>query len=115
MTVKEKQDIKRKLNLINHAKQIGSVKKAYRYFGISRATYYVRIAKYKKEGEKGLINSKPCLENPILRTPLYIEEKVIYLRKKYRFGPLRIYWYLKRFHDIQTSESSVYRIQKETV
>ncbi|NQT76847.1 MAG: IS481 family transposase [Bacteroidetes bacterium] len=110
MTVKEKRDIKRKLNLINHAKEIGNVKKACRYFGISRSTYYVWIERYEKDGEKGLINSKPCPENPKLRTPMYIEEKVIYLRKKYHFGPQRIYWYLKRFHQIQTSESSVYRI-----
>jgi ACT domain-containing protein len=41
MTVKEKRDIKRKLNLINHAKEIGNVKKACWYFGISRSTYYV--------------------------------------------------------------------------
>jgi len=110
MTVKEKRDIKRKLNLINHAKEIGNVKKACRYFGISRSTYYVWVERYKKSGEKGLINSKPCPENPKLRTPMYIEEKVIYLRKKYHFGPQRIYWYLMRFHQIQTSESSVYRI-----
>jgi len=70
----------------------------------------VWVEKYKLYGEKGLINSKPCPENPRLRTPKYIEDKVLYLRKKYHFGPERIYLYLKRFHDIQTSESSVYRI-----
>jgi len=37
MTVKEKRDIKRKLNVINHAKKIGSVKKACRYYGVSSA------------------------------------------------------------------------------
>lgn len=112
MTVKEKRDIKRKLDLLNHAKRIGNVKKACRYFGISKTSYYVWLEKYNKDGEKGLINSKPCPENPTLRTPKYIEEKVIYHRKKYHFGPQRIYWYLKRFHQIQTSESSVCRILK---
>jgi len=47
-----------------------------------------------------------------LRTPTEVEEKVIYLRKKYHFGPERIYLYLKRYLNIQTSESSVYRILK---
>jgi transposase InsO family protein len=70
------------------------------------------VEKYKLYGEKGLINNKPCPENPRLRTPKHIEEKVLYLRKKYHFGPERIHLYLKRFHDIQTSESSVYRILK---
>ncbi len=58
----------------------------------------------------GLINQKPCPENLKLRTPIEVEEKVIYLRKKYHFGPERIYLYLKRYLDIETSESSVYRI-----
>jgi transposase InsO family protein len=110
MTVKEKRDIKRKLNVINYAKKIGNVKKACRYYGISKAAYYAWIERYGRYGEAGLINKKPCPENPKLRTPKHIEEKVIYLRKKYHFGPERIYMYLKRFHDIQTSESSVYRI-----
>ena len=43
------------------------------------------IKKYKKQGEKGLINQKPCPENLKLRTPIEIEEEVIYLRKKYHF------------------------------
>jgi transposase InsO family protein len=110
MTVKEKRDIKRKLNAINYAKKIGNVMKACRYYGISKAVYYVWIERYGQYGEAGLINKKPCPENPKLRTPKYIEDKVIYLRKKYHFGSQRIYMYLKRFHDIQTSESSVYRI-----
>jgi len=65
---------------------------------------------YRQYGDAGLINKKPCPENLKLRIPKYIEEKVIYLRKKYHFGPERIYMYLKRFHNIQTTESSVYRI-----
>ena len=83
MKVDEKRDIKRKLNVINYARQIGNVKKACRYYGISRSIFYVWVKKYKLYGEKGLINSKPCPENPRLRTPKHIEEKVLYLRKKY--------------------------------
>ena len=110
MTLKEKRDIKRKLDVFNYAKKIGNIKKACRYYGISRSVYYVWVKRYRHHGEAGLINKKPCPENPKLRTPKHIEEKVIYLRKKYHFGPERIYMYLKRFHDIQTTESSVYRI-----
>jgi len=110
MTVKENRDIKKKLNVINYAKKIGNVKKAYRYYGISKSIYYVWIERYRQYGDEGLINNKPCPENLKLRTPKHIEEKVIYLRKKYHFGPERIYMYLKRFHGIQTTESSVCRI-----
>ena len=112
MTTKAKQDIKRKLNVINYAKKTGNVHKACRHFGVSKTIFYVWLARYKKDGEEGLINQKPCPENLKLRTPIEVEERVIYLRKKYHFGPERIYWYLKRYLNIQTSESSVYRILK---
>jgi len=63
MTIKEKRDIKRKLNVINYAKKIGNVNKACRYYGVSKAIYYEWIKKYKKVGERGLINQKPCPGN----------------------------------------------------
>ena len=94
MTVKENRDIKRKLDVFNYAKKIDNIKKACRYYGISRSVYYVWVKRYRHHGEAGLINKKPCPENPKLRTPKHIEEKVIYLRKKYHFGPERIYMYL---------------------
>ncbi len=36
-------------------------------------------------GEKGLINSEPCPENPGLRTPAAIEEKILCLRRNYHY------------------------------
>jgi hypothetical protein len=64
-------------------------------------------AAYAAHGEKGLINSKPCPENPKLRTPLPIEEKILYLRRNYHFGQVRISWYLARYHDIKISSGGV--------
>ena len=81
MTIKEKRDIKRKLNVINYAKKIGNVNKACRHYGVSKTIFYQWIKRYNKEGEQGLINQKPCPENIKLRTPIEVEEKVIYLRK----------------------------------
>ena len=39
-----------------------------------------------------------------------IVEKVLYLRKTYRLGPIPIVWYLARYHAITISEASVYRL-----
>jgi transposase InsO family protein len=39
-----------------------------------------------------------------------IVEKVLYLRKTYRLGPIRIVWYLARYHAITISDAGVYRI-----
>lgn len=44
------------------------------------------------------------------RTPPEREEKVLYLRRKYHLGPMRIVWYLERYHDIRISDSTVSRI-----
>jgi len=56
MTVTEKRDIKRKLNVINYANETGNVNKACRHYGVSKTIYYEWIKRYKK-GEKGLIKN----------------------------------------------------------
>ncbi len=105
-------DIRRKLRALRHFEESGSVSKTSRYFGISRQSFYSWKKAYEQQGEIGLINSKPCPENPALRTPAYIEEKVLYLRKTYHLGPERITMYLERYHGIKISESTSYRILK---
>ena len=107
MNAKEQSDIRRKLRVLNYVKENGNVSKACRYFGISRETYYKWKHDYESKGEASLINSKPCPQNPKLRIPIHIEEKIIHLRKIYYLGQLRISWYLKRYHDINVSQSGV--------
>jgi hypothetical protein len=85
---KGQRDIKRKLRILIYAKEIGNISKACRYFGISRQGFYKWEKAYAAYGEKGLINSKPCPENPSLRIPPEIEEKILYLRKTYHLGQL---------------------------
>ena len=68
-------DISRKLRIFNYAKQIGNVSAAWRHFGISREIYYRWKRAYEKDGEQALVNSKPCPENPKLRTKPEADEK----------------------------------------
>jgi transposase InsO family protein len=106
-------DIKRKLRIFKHAEERGNVSKTCRYFGISRSTYYGWKQRYAQLGEAGLINSKPCPENPKLRVSAEVEEKVLYLRKTYHLGPQRIFWYIQRYHKrLKVSDVTVYRILK---
>ena len=107
MGKKELSDIKRKLRLLEYAKVLGNIAKACRYFGVSRETYYQWLRAYQQKGEIGLINSKPCPENPKLRLPKDIEDKILYLRRTYHFGQQRIAWYLMRYHNIKVSPSGV--------
>ena len=95
---KAKRDIKRKLTVLNHYQKTQNVAKTCRHFGISRASYYVWKARYEQYGEEGLINKKPCPINIRSRVAADIEEKIIYLRKKYHLGPERIYMFIQRYH-----------------
>lgn len=110
MNQKAKSDINRKLKVLRHAEATRNISKTCRYFGISRESFYQWKRAYTKYGDEGLINSRPCPENPKLRTTALIEEKILYLRKHYHFGPLKISWYLKRFHDIHISRSGCYYV-----
>lgn len=105
-------DIRRKLRVFEHTRNTGNISLTYRYFGISRDTFYRWKKVHAERGDEGLINSKPCPHNPALRTPSHIEEKILYLRGKYHLGQVRISWYLERYHGIKISSVGVYNVLK---
>ena len=45
-------------------------------------------------------------------TKVEVVGKIVYLRRRYHFGPHKIAMYLKRYHDVQISPSGVWRILK---
>ena len=87
-----KREIKRKLRVLNHAKETGNISKTCRFFGISRQSFYVRKRTYDKYGEQGLAPKKHGVssEKSPLKTPPEIEEKILYIRCHYHLGQLRI-------------------------
>ncbi len=105
-------DVQRKIKVLRHAEQTGCVAKTCRYFGIGRASFYRWRSAHLKFGEAGLINAKPIPKNPVNWTPPEIADKVLHLRSTYHLGPIRIVWYLARYHDITISEAGVSRILK---
>ncbi|MCK8571704.1 helix-turn-helix domain-containing protein, partial [Yersinia ruckeri] len=110
MNAKAKRDIALKTKALNYANNAKNVAKTCRHFSISRQTYYTWKKAYECYGEQGLINHKPCPENPTRRVAKHIEEQIIYLRTTYHFGPQRISWYLLRFHNIKVSRSGCYYV-----
>ena len=104
--------LQRKLRILRYAEEVGSTVRAYRYFGIARASFYRWKVLYKNGGEAGLVNKKPIPKNPKNRTSPVIVEKVLHLRRTYHLGPIRIVWYLARYHNIKISDAGVYRILK---
>ena len=108
----EERDIQRELKVLQHAEKIGNARKACRYFGVGRSSFYRWRDAYQKHGEAGLKNAKSISKNPTNQTPAEIVDKVLYLRRKYHLGPIRIVWYLARDHGIKISDAGVYRILK---
>lgn len=108
----EERNIQRKLKVLQHAEKIGNARKACRYFGIGRSSFYRWRDAYQKHGEAGLKNAKSIPKNPANQTPPEIVEKILYLRRKYHLGPIRIVWYLERYHSIKISDAGGYRILK---
>ena len=100
--------------VLDHAKQTGSVAKTCRYFGISRASFYRWRQEYLKRGEPGLVPKRPGPKSHPKRTPDAVVEKVLHLRQTYHLGPMRIVWYLARYHDVGISDAGVYRILRRS-
>lgn len=106
----DQREVRRKLRVLGHAEQFGNVSKTCRYFGIGRASIYRWRDAYEREGEAGLANRRSVPHNHPNKTPEAVAEKVLHLRRKYHLGPMRIVWYLERYHGIRISDAGVYRI-----
>jgi len=109
---KDQQELRRKLHILDHAKQSGDVSKTCRYFGIGRASFYRWRSAYQDRGEAGLTNNRSVPHNHPNKTPDAVAQKVLHLRKNYHLGPIRIVWYLERYHGLKISDAGVYRILK---
>ncbi|MFI5615686.1 helix-turn-helix domain-containing protein [Amycolatopsis sp. NPDC051903] len=83
-----------------------------RYFGISRTIFSRWKRRWEDEGVDGLKDrSSAPLHCPTITHPEVVE-KIIHLRQRYHFGPLKIEMYLRRYHDVEIAASTIYRILK---
>jgi len=107
---KVQQDIRRKRQVLDYAQQIGNVRQACRYFGIGRAGFYRWRRAFEREGEAGLVNKRPIARFHPQTTRPEIVEPVLHLQRTYHLGPVRIRWYLARYHGGTVSDATVARI-----
>ena len=98
-----------KLVVLDYAKHVG-VTKACREFEVPRSSFYTWKKRYDEEGPSGLSPKKPIPKNHPRMTPPEVVEKILNIRKEYQLGPMRIKYYLDRYHGINISESTVYRV-----
>ena len=108
----DERKVNRKLRILNHAEKTGNTAKTCRYFGIPRSIFYVWRNAYRQQGNEGLKRKKPIPRSHPNQTPDEIVEKILYLRRKYHLGPMRIMWYMARYHQMRVSDATIYRVLK---
>jgi transposase len=103
--------VRRRLAVLRHVEEVsGNVAMTCRYFGISRPTYYTWLRRYEADGVDGLRDRSKRPRTSLNATRVEVVEKIIHLRQHYHFGPGKIQMYLTRYHDVQISQSGVWRI-----
>jgi len=78
-------------------------------FEIPKSTYYDWKKKYEQGVRKGLERKKPVARSHPKQLSQDTIDKILDLRKTCQLGPARIAWYLERYYNIKTSESTVSR------
>ena len=111
MTTDER-EINRRRRILDHADESGNVAKTCHYFGIPRSLFYVWRNAYHQHGDEGLRRKKPVPKSHPNQTPDEIVEKILYLRRKYHLGPVRIMWYMASYHHMRVSDATIYRVLK---
>jgi transposase InsO family protein len=109
----QQRKIRHRLGVLRHAEEVtGSVAATCRYYGISRPTFYKWLHRFEELGVEGLRDRSSAPLHSPNATSSEVVGKIIYLRRHYHFGPLKISMYLRRYHDIEIGHSAVWRILK---
>jgi len=83
-----------------------------REFEVPKSSFYEWKNAYKRDGVAGLKRKKPVAHSHPRKLLEDVVDKILHIRRSYQLGPERIMWYLERYHGINISESSVYRVLK---
>jgi len=108
--VQDELRFRKKLAVLEYARECGNNIKAWREFEVPKSTFYLWKKAYEREGRAGLRRKKPVAYTHPKRIPPQVVEKVLQIRRTYQLGSERIMWYPERYNGISISESSVYRI-----
>jgi len=106
-------EARRRLAVLRHVVEVtGNVAATCRYYGVSRQAYYGWLRRFEAEGVEGLRDRSKRPKTSPNATHVDVVGKIIHLRQHYHFGPGKIQMYLKRYHDVEISQSGVWRILK---
>ena len=88
-----------RLRVLHHLEQVTrNVSQTCRFFGISRTLFYRWRERYRQEGLVGLHDGPRGPRHHPFTTPLHIVALILEIRRERQYGPLRIRFFLERYH-----------------
>jgi transposase-like protein len=103
--------VKARLRMLQHAQRIsGNVSQTCRFFGVSRALYYIWKQRYEKHGVAGLRDLPRRPHKIRFRIPPEIVSLILRIREERRYGAVRVSLYLQRHYHAYVSPTTILKI-----
>jgi len=103
--------VKARLRMLEHAQRIsGNVSQTCRFFGVSRALFYIWKERYEKHGVAGLRDLPRRPHKIRFRIPPEIVSLILRIREERRYGAVRVSLYLQRHYQAYVSPTTILKI-----
>jgi transposase InsO family protein len=103
--------VKARLRMLQHAQRVsGNVSQTRRFFGVSRALFYIWKERYEKHGVAGLRDQSRRPHHIRLRIPTEIVSLILRIREERRYGAVRTSLYLQRHYHAYVSPTTILKI-----
>jgi transposase InsO family protein len=103
--------VKARLRMLQHAQRVsGNVSQTCRFFGVSRALFYIWKKRYEKNGLAGLRDQSRRPHHIRYRIPPEIVSLILRIREERRYGAVRTSLYLQRHYHAYVSPTTIFKI-----
>ena len=97
--------------MLQHARRLsGNVSQTCRFFGVSRALFYIWKQRYEKHGVAGLRDLPRRPHKIQFRIPPEIVSLILRIREERRYGAVRVSLYLQRHYQTYVSPTTILKI-----
>jgi transposase InsO family protein len=106
--------VKARLRMLQHAKRLsGNASQTCRFFGVSRALYYISKKRYEKNGLAGLRDLPRSPHHIKFHIPPEIVSLILRIREERRYGAVRVSLYLQRHYVREHFAFAIQKIQTD--
>ncbi len=99
-----RRQVQARLRMIQHCEQVTrNVCRPCRFFGISRAQFYVWLGRYRAERVAGSRDRQRGPRQHPFRTPPHIVGLILKLRRERQYGAARLSFFLERYRQVYAS------------